>query len=70
MVRNVGTVDRIVRLVVAAVAVVVALAVGAGSVGGVVLLIVGAIMLLTALVGTCPLYRLVGINTCRVRPRA
>ena len=28
---------------------------------------VGLVPLLTGLVGFCPLYRLVGINTCRIR---
>jgi Protein of unknown function (DUF2892) len=27
---------------------------------------VGVIMLVTAAVGLCPIYRLVGINTCRI----
>jgi hypothetical protein len=66
--KNVGSTDRIVRFAVAAVAVVLALVVGAGSVGGVVLLAVAAIMAVTGAVGFCPLYRLVGVNTCRIRP--
>ncbi len=28
--------------------------------------VVGVIMLVTAAMGFCPLYRLVGINTCRI----
>jgi len=70
MTRNVGPTDRIIRFVVAAAALVVALVVGAGSVGGIVLLAVAAIMGLTGAVGTCPLYRLVGVNTCKIRPTA
>jgi hypothetical protein len=70
MTRNVGSVDRIVRFVVALAAVVVALVVGPGTVGGVVLLAVAAIMAVTGAVGTCPLYRVFGIDTCKVRPAA
>jgi hypothetical protein len=70
MIRNVGSSDRIIRFVVAAAALVVALVVGAGSVGGIVLLVVAAIMAVTGAVGTCPLYRLVGVNTCKIRPAA
>jgi len=70
MTRNVGPTDRIIRFVVAAAALVVALVVGAGSVGGIVLLAVAAIMGLTGAVGTCPLYRLVGVNTCKIGPTA
>ena len=68
MTHNVGSTDRIVRFVVAAAALVIALVVGAGSVGGIILLAVAAIMAVTGAVGTCPLYRLVGVNTCKIRP--
>ena len=66
MQHNVGTADRIVRLVVAAAAVIGAIAVGPGSVLGIILFIVAAVMAVTALVGFCPLYRVIGVNTCRV----
>jgi hypothetical protein len=66
--KNVGSTDRTVRFAVAAVALVLALLVGAGSVGGIVLLAVAAIMAVTGAVGFCPLYRLVGVNTCKIRP--
>jgi hypothetical protein len=65
--KNVGSTDRTVRFAVAAVALVLALVVGAGSVGGIVLLAVAAIMAVTGAVGFCPLYRLVGVNTCKIR---
>lgn len=65
MTRNMGTWDRLVRaLVVAPLAAIAAVAVGAGTVLGIVLLVVAAIMLVTAAVGHCPLYRLVGVSTC------
>lgn len=32
--------------------------------------LVGIVPLLTGAVGSCPLYRLFGISTCRARPRA
>jgi hypothetical protein len=64
MTRNMGTIDRAARaFLVAPAAVIAAIALGAGSVGGVVLLAVGAIMLGTAAVGFCPLYALFGIST-------
>lgn len=64
MSRNEGTADRVIRLVVAVVAVLAAFAVGAGSVLGIVLLVVGAVMLVTAATGFCPLYRVFGLSTC------
>lgn len=64
MSRNEGTADRVIRLVVAVVAVLAAFAVGAGSALGIVLLVVGAVMLVTAATGFCPLYRVFGLSTC------
>jgi len=66
MTRNEGTVDRSVRVLIAVVAVAAAFAVGAGSVLGIVLFAVAAVMLVTAAVGFCPLYRVLGLSTCRV----
>lgn len=63
---NVGTVDRVVRLVVAGAAVAGAFAVGATTGAGIALLVIGAVMLVTAGIGFCPLYRIIGLNTCRV----
>jgi fatty acid desaturase len=67
MTRNEGGLDRIIRVVIAIAAVVGAVAVGLGSVGAWVLLAVAAIMLVTAVTGFCPLYRVFGLSTCRVR---
>ena len=60
---NVSGVDRIIRVVIAIAAVVGAFAVGASSVLGIILFLVAAIMLVTAAVGFCPLYRLFGLST-------
>ncbi len=62
---NVGTTDRVVRLVLAAVALVVADLVGFGSVGGIILIVVAVILALTSLVRFCPLYRLFNLSTSR-----
>ncbi len=64
--RNEGNVDRGIRLLVGVVAAGVALAVGPTSVLGIVLLVVAAIMVVTAAVGVCPLYSLFGVSTCPV----
>jgi type IV secretory pathway TrbD component len=66
MTTNESTVDRAIRLLVAVVAAVVAFVVGAGSALGIVLLVVAAIMLVTAAVGFCPLYRVFGISTSKL----
>ena len=63
---NVGTVDRIIRAAVGLAALLGAFALGSGSIAFVLLMVVGAILLVTAAVGFCPLYRVLGISTCPV----
>lgn len=64
MVRNEGIVDRVIRVVIAIAAVLGSVAAGAGTAFGIVLLVVAGIMVLTAAVGFCPLYRIFGLSTC------
>lgn len=65
MTRNLGNIDRMVRaFVVAPLAVIVAVLIGAGSIGGIILFVVAGIMLVTSAAGFCPLYRVLGLNTC------
>lgn len=66
MTTNVGSTDRIIRIGLAAVAALIAVLTGAGTVSGILLLVVAGVLLVTALVGFCPLYRLFGVNTCKV----
>ena len=64
MIRNMGTFDRALRVfVVAPVAIVVALILGAGTVGGIVLFVVAGIMLASSITAFCPTYVLLGIST-------
>jgi hypothetical protein len=67
MTANEGTLDRVVRVVLAVVAAIVGFAVGAGSVLGIVLLVVAAVLLVTGLVGFCPLYRVLGLSTAKTK---
>ena len=67
MSRNESGLDRIIRVVIAIAAVAGAAAVGFGSVGAWILLVVAGIMLVTAVTGFCPLYRVFGVSTCKVR---
>ena len=64
MTRNMGGRDRDFRaFVVAPAAVVVALLVGASTLGALVLFVVAGIMLVTAATGFCPTYTVLGIST-------
>lgn len=67
MARNVGTMDRAGRALIGILALAGAFLLGWFS-GWMVwaAAAVGVIMLGTAAIGFCPLYRLVGINTCRI----
>ncbi len=61
MTRNEGTADRTLR-VIAGVAILSLYFVGPQTPWA----LLGLVPLLTGLVGTCPLYSLIGMNTCRV----
>jgi Inner membrane protein YgaP-like, transmembrane domain len=64
MTRNMGTLDRSLRaFIVAPVAIVVALTLGASTLGGVILFVVAGIMLATAVTAFCPTYTVFGIST-------
>lgn len=69
MKKNVGNLDRMVRI---AAAIIVAAVYSAGIISGTlayVLLGVSAVLLLTAVISFCPLYTLLGINTCSLPKR-
>ena len=62
-----GNTDRIIRVLIAAV---IAALYFTNTITGTlayVLLAVGAIFLLTSFIGSCPLYSVFGINTCKVK---
>jgi len=63
MSRNESSIDRLIRVIIAIAATGVAFAVGAASVFGIILFVVAAIMLVTAAVGFCPIYRILGLRT-------
>ena len=70
MIKNIGSPDRIARLVVGVLLLVLVLFSGmpllqSGLWKGI-FAIVGVVLIGTALMNFCPLYRLLGIRTCRV----
>jgi hypothetical protein len=67
MLKNENGIDRIIRVVIAVAALAGAFVVGFASVWAWVLVAVAAIMLVTAAVGFCPLYRLFGLSTAKVQ---
>ena len=70
MTKNMSTLDRRLRTFVAApLLIVIALLVGAGSLAGIVLLALAAVMLATSSVSFCPLYALLHLNTRGSEPK-
>ena len=64
MPKNMNNSDRALRTLFAATAAIVAaFVVGAGSIAGIVLFALAAIMLATSAIGFCPLYRLLHLDT-------
>ena len=64
LVKNMGSLDRALRaFVLAPAAIIAALALGASSIGGIVLFAFGGIALVTGAAGRCPNYVLFGIDT-------
>lgn len=70
MTKNEGPADRIIRVVIAAGSVAGALFAGPTTILGIILFVVAGVMLVTAAVGVCPLYRVFGMSTCPVEPTA
>ena len=68
MKKNVGTTDRIVRIVVAVViaALFLTKTLTLATTLGIILAVVGVIFLFTGLVSWCAIYQLVGASTCQV----
>ncbi|MBB3836732.1 uncharacterized membrane protein YtjA (UPF0391 family) [Runella defluvii] len=64
---NMGGADRIIRLVVAAIVAVLYFTGTLTGTIGIVALVVAAVFVLTSLVSFCPLYTLIGLNTCSVK---
>lgn len=68
---NMGPLDRKIRILAVAPALLVAgLLLGPGGVLAVILYVLAVVMVATSLVGSCPVYTILGIKTCRQAPVA
>lgn len=63
--RNEHTLERVLRMVLGAVLLALVV-IGPKTLWG----LFGLVPLLTGIVGSCPLYRVLGINTCRIRRKS
>ncbi len=65
MKKNMGSVDKIIRVLIA---IVIAVLYWQGIIGGtlaIILLVLGIVFLLTSLINFCPLYTIFGVNTSK-----
>ena len=70
MKKNMGTADRIIRLIIAAIVGVLYFTGIVSGTLGVVLLILAGIFVLTSVISFCPLYAPFGISTCSLKEHA
>jgi ABC-type uncharacterized transport system permease subunit len=64
MQKNIGVVDRVLRIIVGLALIAYAIPLGFPHTGWNAVGYIGIVPLLTAFVGSCPLYSLVGLSTC------
>jgi Protein of unknown function (DUF2892) len=67
MKKNMGNADRAIRVVIAVLIAVLYFTNVISGTLGLILLIVAGVFVLTSLISFCPLYSLVGLNTCPVK---
>lgn len=69
MQKNMGSADKIIRFILAAIVAVLYFTNTITGTLGIVLLVLAGVFVLTSLVSFCPLYKLVGLNTCPVKKK-
>jgi len=67
MKKNMGSADRIIRFIVAAIIAVLYFTEIIGGTLGIVLLVLAGVFVLTSFVSFCPLYAPFGVSTCAVK---
>jgi hypothetical protein len=69
MQKNMGSADRIIRIILAALVAYLYYNKTITGTFGIVLLVLAGVFVLTSLISFCPLYKLVGLNTCPVKKK-
>lgn len=65
MKKNMGSIDRTTRIIIASIVALLYATHVIGGVFGIILLVVAGIFLLTSIISFCPLYTVLGINTSK-----
>ena len=61
---NMGSLDKAIRIIIAITFAMLYITKTVEGTAGIVLLVVGGIFLLTSIISFCPLYSILGLNTC------
>ncbi len=69
MKKNMGSADRIIRLIIAALVAVLYFTNIISGTLGIVLIILSGIFVLTSLISFCPLYKPFGLSTCAIKEK-
>ncbi|MGZ0016683.1 YgaP family membrane protein [Yeosuana sp. AK3] len=67
MKKNMGSVDRVIRIIIAVFVAVLYFTDTISGTLGIVLLVLAGVFLLTSLISVCPLYAPFGFSTCKVK---
>jgi hypothetical protein len=65
--KNVGTIDKVLRIAIAAIMAYLYFSETVTGTLGIIALAIGAAALITSAVGFCGLYSIIGVNTCKVK---
>jgi Protein of unknown function (DUF2892) len=65
MKKNMGLIDRLIRLIVAATLAMLYFTNVVTGTAGIILLVIAGVFTLTSFISFCPLYTIIGINTCK-----
>jgi len=69
MSKNVGSIDRVIRILIGLVLIAYAIPLGFPNTGWNWVGWIGIVPIITALVGNCPAYSILGVSTCTARGR-
>lgn len=69
MKKNMGTADRIIRVIIAAIVGVLFFTGTISGILGIILLVLAGVFVLTSMISFCPLYAPFGIKTCKIKEK-
>ncbi len=69
MKKNIGSVDKVIRILIAITIVILFFTNVISGTLGIILLILAGMFLITSLIGFCGLYTILGISTCKIKTK-